>query len=270
LPRYAPAIGAIGVSGMARQELDPFEAGRLGLTIPWRDLGIWFACALGPFAVLVLAELHGSTRPEWLWEVLDGVSVAIFDWCWMAALCRTTARPIVTFPIERSFWLFLILQAGIAVVWWLFSALIGMVGLAAFTGHVLLLDSSGVGVQVIASILLLLALVLSLWVGLRLSIWPAHCVATGVLVGPQVIWRKMRDHSFDMLIISIITIGPILLFLGAMYFVLRASPGLTSNLFLLKAAGTAAGLYVRGAFDAASLIAYFAIFAGAVAEKPAR
>jgi hypothetical protein len=114
-------------------------------------------------------------------------------------------------------------------------------------------------VQLGGVVLALSLFVLGIWVSLRLAIWPAHCVATGTLVRPSVIWRGMKDHSFDMFIMGIITTGPMLLFVGGLYLIGRLD-GLADTTGM-QAAATMLKVYVTSAFDAAMLIAYFEIFA---------
>jgi len=249
---------------MARRDIDPFEIGRRGFTITFREFPIWLACAVFPFAAAVLVALARRQSIEvspWIVEPARWIADAIFDWCWMTALCRSTTLQLLTFPATRGFWLFLILLAGLDAAWWVYSNALGIIGFAAITGGVLLIDLEGPLVQVAGIILLVLMLQLGIWAGLRLMIWPAHCAATGKLVWPRTIWRSMQDHSFDMLIIAAITIGPLLLFAGGQLLALRggaeaaligSTPMLIADLIL--------SVFTRGAFDAAALVAYFGIF----------
>jgi len=252
---------------MARNEIDSFEIGRRALAIPFRELPIWLACAIWPFAAAVLLELsrRGTvTLADWALEPVSWIADAIFSWCWMTALCRSTVLQLVTFPVAPGFWLFLILNLGLELVWWGFSAILGIVGVAAYAGYIPFLDWDGIAIQLIGLLLTLSLVVLSIWVSLRLAIWPAHCVATGRLVKPSAIWRGMRDHSFDMLVIGVITIGPILLFIGAI--ALMGEIRDLAKTGALQLGATVLRTYIAGAFDAAMLIAYFGIFAGVKAS----
>lgn len=249
---------------MAKREIDPFEIGRRGLAIPFREFPIWFACATWPFAAAALAE---ATRrgliavPEAALEPIDWIATAIFDWCWMTALCRSTVLQLVTFPAMRAFWLFLLLSLGLELAWWLFGGLLSILGVAAYLGLVPFTDWSGLGVQLIGILLAVPLVLLAIWASLRLAIWPAHCAATGTLVGPQVIWRGMQDHSFDMLIIIVIMLGPALLLAAGAQFFLPLELGDSAQVAMaIRAATTVVGVYLGGAFAAAALIAYFEIF----------
>ena len=249
---------------MAQREIDPFEIGRRGLAIPFREFPIWLACALWPFAMAALDEAirRGAIAiPDWVTEPADWVTGAIFDWCWMTALCRSTTLQLLTFPAARSFWLFLVLQVGLSVFSWLFSGLLEILFFAAFAGDIPFTDISGTGVQLLAILLAVPTILLGIWVGLRLSIWPAHCAATGTLVGPRTIWRGMQDHSFDMFIIIVVTAVPALLFFGGLYFLAHDTLDTETLVTALRTASTVIGTYTKGAFDAAMLIAYFEIFA---------
>jgi hypothetical protein len=101
---------------MARNEIDPFEIGRRGLAIPFREFPIWLACALWPFAAATMVELSRRgmiALPDWAADPISWIAAAIFDWCWMTALCRSTVFQLATFPVARGFWLFLILKLGL-------------------------------------------------------------------------------------------------------------------------------------------------------------
>jgi hypothetical protein len=101
-----------------------------------------------------------------------------------------------------------------------------------------------------------------LWVSLRLLIWPAHCAASGRLAGPATIWRGMQNHSFDALTIGLVTVGPILLVMLAGFILERTTGFLTGlNSQVFEGISTVLGTYTNSAFDAAMLIAYYAIFA---------
>lgn len=250
---------------MASREIDPFEIGRRSLAIPFREFPIWFVCALWPFAWAIgmaLAKRHAIVIPPLLRDPAGWIVDTIFDWCWMTALCRSTTLQVLTFPAKRGFWLFLVLNLGLSAAFAAFSLLLGILIGAALEGGVFFIDVSGSLVQLVGVIAAPLLFFAGLWIGLRLMIWPAHCVATGRLMAPRTIWRGMENHSFDVLIISVITTGPsLLLTLGA--FILErttdlfdaVSPAVFSNV------GTVIGIYSTGAFDAVMLIAYYAIFA---------
>ena len=248
---------------MARHEIDPFGIGRRGLAIPFREFPIWFACALWPLAVAILEEAARRgivTVPDWANTPAEWIAMAIFDWCWMTALCRSTTIQLVTFPAERCFWLFLLLKLALDGLRWLFYAVLSILALAGYSGIIPFIDWTGSGVQLLSGGLAVAMLLLGIWVSLRLLIWPAHCVATGTLAGPRIIWRGMQDHSFDMFIIAIVTTGPALLIVGALYFFAREVS--TAEIDApLRAIVTVVKVYVTGAFDAAMLIAYFEIFA---------
>jgi len=255
---------------MARREIDPFEIGRRSLAIPFRELPLWFACALYPFAGAFLEEAGRRgwiSLSDWVATPVDWLTEAIFEWCWMTVLCRSTVLHLVTFPLARGFWLFLLLQLGLALFWWLYEGLLSILGFAAYMGLVPFTDLTGMAVQVAGVVLAIPTVVLAIWASLRLAIWPAHCVATGTLVGPRVIWRGMQDHSFDMLVIGIITVGPALLLVAAFYFLGRELVDSASLVTAIRAGAAVVKVYVGGAFAAAALIAYYEIFAVQAAKQ---
>src|SRR5262245_31199615 len=141
---------------MARLEIDPFEIGRRGLAIPFREFPIWLGCALWPFAATALdvAARRGLiVMPAEATAPIDWIAGTIFEWCWMIALCRSTTRQIVTFPAWRGFWLFVLLNLVLAALWWLFTVLLGIFSVAAYAGFAPFIGVSGTGVQVMGVVL---------------------------------------------------------------------------------------------------------------------
>jgi len=250
---------------MAQRDIDPFEIGRRGLAIPFREFPIWFDCAFWPFAIAIGSAVARSQSIEispLLVQPVGWGAEAIFDWCWMIALSRGTSLHLLTFPIHRSFWLFVVLKLGLSAIGWAFSALLSILFSAALVGEVMFLDVSGPLVQLVALILAPLLLGVGIWAGLRLMIWPAHCAASGRLVGPGTIWRNMQDHSFDALVICVVTTGPFLLAAIGEIILARTTQLIDRlNPEVLTGLATVIGTYSSGAFDAALLIAYYAIFA---------
>ncbi|HVZ00396.1 MAG TPA: hypothetical protein VHA35_12875 [Dongiaceae bacterium] len=250
---------------MATRDIDPFEIGRRGLAIPFREFPIWLACAVWPFAFAVgtaYARRHAIDVPPLVRTPARWLADAIFDWCWMTALCRSTLLHLLTFPARRGFWLFLVVTLGLSAFSTALAAMLGTLVTAAMWGGIFFLDVSGPLVQIAGVVGAPLLFLAGVWIGLRLMIWPAHCAATGRLAGPRTIWRGMQDHSFDALIIGLVTVGPSLL-LALGWFILARGTGLLDHASadLMSAVSLAVNTYSTGAFDAAMLIAYYGIFA---------
>jgi hypothetical protein len=249
---------------MAQREIDPFEIGRRGLAVPFREFPIWFACAFWPFALTIggiVLRARGGEIPPVINAPAGWIAGAIFDWCWMTALARNTTIQLITFPAAPSFWLFVVLKLGLSAASWIFSGLLSLVLFAALDGEMPYLDLSGPLVQVGALMLAPLLLSVGIWVALRLMIWPAHCAASGRLAAPKTIWSGMQDHSFDALVICVIAASPYLVMtIGEL--VLARTTEVIARLdpVVLNIIDAVTGTYSNGAFDAAMLVAYTAIF----------
>jgi hypothetical protein len=249
---------------MATPDIDPFEIGRRGLAIPFREFPIWLACALWPFAFAVaiaIAQKQAADTPPLVRGPVGWIVDTVFDWCWMTALCRSTVRQFLTFPAARGFWLLIVLKLCLSVLSWVLRALLAVLATAAFAGTIPYIDASGVWIQLAGIVIGPIFVLAAIWIGLRLMIWPAHCVASGRLVGPRTIWQGMQGHSFDGLVMLLITSGPLLLFFTGEFIAARTLDGFpTIDPVWFQGIVVVIGTYTNGAFDAAMLVAYYAIF----------
>jgi len=199
------------------RDLNWWEIGALSLKIPFYQWRTLIACLIPAAIAYAAVFVAADYNLPFLLNIYDGraienlprntarlIAELLFQWCWMTALWHNTMRHIVTFPAHSSFWIYLVLFAGL-------TAIASIVSIALAVGQSLIWHSLAPAGYYSAIPLYITLGIFGLflgWIFLRMAIWPACIVAHRRFVSPVLVWRSTSNLAWDFFLLFLMIAFP--------------------------------------------------------------